>query len=90
MDPSRSKSGGGNDSERKFISQILWLSLAGGMASFTRVSGIKIAKVRFDLRSLEKKRDFLQYLLSTNSFLSDMAAESSSRFDCCPTPKRSF
>lgn len=36
MDPSRSKSGGGNDSERKFVSQILWLSLAGGMASFTR------------------------------------------------------
>lgn len=89
MDPSRSKSGGGNDSERKFVSQILWLSLAGGMASFTRVSGIEIAKVRFDLRSLEKKEGFLT-VLSTNSFLSDMAAESSSRFDCCPTPKRSF
>lgn len=38
MDPSRSKSNGGNDSERKFVIQILWLSLAGGTASFTRVS----------------------------------------------------
>lgn len=38
MDPSRSKSNAGNDSERKFIFQILWLSLAGGTASFTRVS----------------------------------------------------
>ena len=38
MDPSRAKSNGGNDSERKFVVQILWLSLAGGAASFTRVS----------------------------------------------------
>lgn len=34
MDPSKSKSA--NTSERKFISQILWLSLAGGTASFIR------------------------------------------------------
>lgn len=36
MDPSRSKSDDGNNSERKFVIQILWLSLAGGIASFTR------------------------------------------------------
>lgn len=41
MDPTRSKSA--NDSERKFIGQILWLSLVGGMASFTRVSDMRIA-----------------------------------------------
>ncbi|VEU44697.1 unnamed protein product [Pseudo-nitzschia multistriata] len=34
MDPSKPKSA--NTSERKFISQILWLSLAGGTASFIR------------------------------------------------------
>jgi hypothetical protein len=38
MDPTRAKADGGNTSERKFIIQILWLSLAGGTASFTRVS----------------------------------------------------
>ncbi len=42
MDPTRSKSNGANDSERKFIGQILWLSLVGGMASFTRVSDMRI------------------------------------------------
>jgi len=36
MDPSRAKADGGNTSERKFVVQILWLSLAGGTASFTR------------------------------------------------------
>lgn len=36
MDPSREKPESGNNSERKFIIQILWLSLAGGVASFTR------------------------------------------------------
>eukprot|EP00536_Pseudo-nitzschia_multiseries_P010438 jgi/Psemu1/289089/fgenesh1_pg.318_\ len=34
MDPSKSKTA--NTSERKFVQQILWLSLAGGTASFVR------------------------------------------------------
>eukprot|EP00535_Pseudo-nitzschia_heimii_P000881 CAMPEP_0197185842 /NCGR_PEP_ID=MMETSP1423-20130617/12783_1 /TAXON_ID=476441 /ORGANISM="Pseudo-nitzschia heimii, Strain UNC1101" /LENGTH=658 /DNA_ID=CAMNT_0042637001 /DNA_START=4 /DNA_END=1980 /DNA_ORIENTATION=+ len=36
MDPSREKFDSSKNSERKFIIQILWLSLAGGTASFTR------------------------------------------------------
>ena len=42
MDPSKSKStttrGNNNNTERQFVIQILWLSLAGGTASFIRVS----------------------------------------------------
>ena len=42
MDPSRCKTDSSKNSERKFIVQILWLSLAGGTASFIRVSAVPL------------------------------------------------
>ena len=97
MDPSRSKSNGGHDSERKFVLQILWLSLAGGMASFTRVSSRfhevcpALVVVSASVGAVKKVvKLFLTSLLGMECFSADLADESSSRFDRCPTSERSL
>ncbi len=86
MDPSRSKSNAGNDSERKFIFQILWLSLAGGTASFTRVSSTRDDLRRNPSKTVSDLVIHLNSLLTILSmiFSSDVAFESSSRFYSCP------
>lgn len=100
MDPSKSKSA--NTSERKFISQILWLSLAGGTASFIRVStviALQNCLVYMDIAtrcSSGKGITLLKFFSRSCGihqlvlYVVDLVDESSPRLDRCPASKGSL